>query len=200
MEPAEVTSWQQWLANRNCVQLFEQVWEPVICWEGNVGDRYVGVTFINKERNAVKKALKQRGVNMRAEEMLGEYNYGARAWDYGSEGMMLFGNCLKIKYTVDEETKDITFGKASVYVKFGDREMNATLLEMDKAALAAHIIRDNDACLTDQALSIFSAAQITGFTNLAIDHKAVRCTARMLDYKNARFPEFAEINEFSLDW
>ena len=113
---------------------------------------------------------------------------------------MLFGDCLRVDYTVDEKTKAITFGKASSRVKPGSREMNATLLEMDKATLSAQITRDNDAALTDQALSVFSAAQITGLLNLAIDHKATRCTARLLDYKNAHFPEFAEVNEFSLDW
>lgn len=80
------------------------------------------------------------------------------------------------------------------------REINAILLEMDKATLSAQIARDNDAALTDQTLSEFSAAQIAGLLNLAIDHKATRCTALLLNYKNTRFPEFAEVNEFSLDW
>ena len=103
-------------------------------------------------------------------------------------------------YTVDEKTKAITFGKASSRADTGYREMNATLLEMDKATLSAQITRDNEAALTDQALSVFSAAQIAGLLNLAIDHKATRCTASLLDYKNTHFPEFAEVNEFSLDW
>ena len=111
---------------------------------------------------------------------------------------MLFGDCLKVDYTVDEKTKDITFGKASSRADTGYREMNATLLEMDKATLSAQITRDNDAALTDQALSVFSAAQIVGLLNQAIDRKATRCTARLLDYKNAHFPEFAEVNEFSV--
>ena len=49
-------------------------------------------------------------------------------------------------------------------------------------------------------LSMFTVAQISSFLNLAIDHKATRCTVRLLDYKNAHFPEFVEVNEFSLDW
>ena len=78
--------------------------------------------------------------------------------------------------------------------------MNAILLEMDKATLSIQIIHDNDAVLTDQSLSVFSVAQITSFLNLAIDHNATRCTARLLNYKNAYFPEFTEVNKFSLDW
>ena len=202
MEPTDIAAWQQWLAKRGCVQLFEQVWEPVILWSGATGieDRYKGVVFTNVERNAVKKALKLRGVDMHAEEMRGEYNHRAGVWTYGNEGTMLFGECMRLGYTVDEKTKDITFGKASSRAKPGNREMNATLLEMDKATLSAQVTRDNDAALTDRALSVFSAAQIAGMLNLAIDHNATRCTARLLDYKNARFPEFAEFNEVSLDW
>ena len=102
----------------------------------------------NEERNAVKKALKLRGVDMRAEEMNREYNHRTGAWEYSNEGTMLFGDCLRVDYTVDEKTKAIHFGKASSRVKPGSREMNATLLEMDKATLSAQITRDYDAALT----------------------------------------------------
>ena len=73
-------------------------------------------------------------------------------------------------------------------------------LEMDKATLSTQIVRDNDIALTDPTLSVFSAAQISTLLNLAIDSKATRCTAVLLNYKNEHFPEFAEVNEFSLDW
>ena len=165
-----------------------------------IATRYTGAILTNEERNAVKRALKLRGVDMRAAEMDKEYNHRAGEWVFSNEGTMLFGDCLRVDYTVDEKTKDITFGKASSRADTGNREMNATLLEMDKATLSAQITRDNDAALTDRALSVFSAAQIVGLLNLAIDHKATRCTARLLDYKNTHFPEFAEVNEFSLDW
>ena len=35
---------------------------------------------------------------------------------------------------------------------------------------------------------------------LAIDSKATRSTALLLNYKNEHFPEFAEVEEFTLDW
>ena len=201
MEPTDITAWQQWLAKRGCVQLFEQVWEPVIRYDAkDIANRYKGATLTNEERNAVKKALKLRGVDMRAAEMDREYNHRAGEWVFSNKGTMLFGDCLRVDYTVDEKTKAITFGKASADVFSTKREMNAVLLEMDKATLSAQITRDNEAALTDQALSVFSAAQTAGLLNLAIDHKATRCTACLLDYKNAHFPEFVDVNEFSLDW
>lgn len=202
MAPADIAAWQQWLAKRGRVQLFEQVWEPVILWSKatDIEDRYKGAVLTNDERNRVKRALKLRGVDMRAAEMDREYNYREDKWEYSNEGTMLFGVCMKVDYTVDERTKAITFGRASSRVNPGNREMNAILLEMDKATLSTQITHDNDVVLTDQTLSEFSAAQIAGLLNLAIDRKATRCTARLLDYKNTHFPEFAKVNEFSLDW
>ena len=206
MNAADVAAWQQWLAKRGCVQLFEQVWEPVIQWDKNgIMTRYNGAMLTDKERNAVKKALKLRGVDMRAAEWDVMFE---RDWDrnrtyfvgYGSKNDMLFGDSLKIVYMVNDDTKVTTFAETSICSASKPREINAILLEMDKATLSAQITHDNDAALTDRALSAFSAAQITGLLNLAIDHKATRCTARLLDYKNVHFPEFAEVNEFSLDW
>ena len=94
----------------------------------------------------------------------------------------------------------MSFGEASTSARPGDRVMNAVLLELDKATLSTQVLRDNTAVLTDQALSVFSAAQITGLLDLAINHNAAHCTAHLLDYKNTHFPEFAEVNKFSLDW
>ena len=49
-------------------------------------------------------------------------------------------------------------------------------------------------------LSEFTVAQITAFLNQAIKCKASKCTALLLDFKNAHFPEYADVNEFSLNW
>ena len=78
--------------------------------------------------------------------------------------------------------------------------MNTILMELDKATLSSQISCNNDDALTDQNLSAFTAAQIAAFLSIAIDNKATRCTARLLDYRNAHYPEFANVNEFSLDW
>ena len=52
----------------------------------------------------------------------------------------------------------------------------------------------------DSTLSEFTVAQITAFLNQAIKGKATKCTAVLLNFKNEHFPEYADVNEFSLDW
>ena len=80
------------------------------------------------------------------------------------------------------------------------REINAELLELDKAVISSRIAADNDSALSGSALSDFTAAQITAFLNQAIKVKATKCTAVLLDFKNRHFPEYADVDEFSLDW
>ncbi len=201
MNPADIDTWRKWLTKHNRVQLFEQVWEPIIIWSPDtIQSRYNGASLTNTERNALKDSLSKRGVYMRADDMAREFNHRAGEWVFSNEGKMLFGDCLRIDYKVNENTKDITFGKASTRVKPGNREMNTVLLELDRMTLLKQISSDHDSALTAETLSEFSAAQITDFINLAIDSKATRCTAVLLSYKNEHFPEYADMNEFTLDW
>ncbi len=167
MKSEETAQWQRWLKKHGLVQLFEQVWEPVINWQKeSIADRYDGVTISNSGRNALKKALGLRGVEMRSSGVSVDIEYQNR-WDYdkghyvfGDTADMLFGDVLKIGYKVEYETKAITFNKAAAQAEPGNREINAVLLELDKAVLAAQIVCDNDAALTDKVLSEFTAAQI----------------------------------------
>ena len=80
------------------------------------------------------------------------------------------------------------------------REMNAILLELDKATASHHVTQDNDTALHEQVLAVFTAAQIASLLALAIASKAARCTALLLDYKHTHFPEFEAVEEFTLDW
>ena len=54
--------------------------------------------------------------------------------------------------------------------------------------------------LKEAALSVFTASQISSLLDLAIKCKAVKCSALLIDYRNIHFPEYADVNEFSLDW
>lgn len=65
--------------------------------------------------------------------------------------------------------------------------MNALLLELDKATLSAQVARDNEAALTDQVLSEYTAAQIADFMNAAISSKAARCRVFLRDYQTSIF-------------
>ena len=201
MKAADIDAWRKWLTKQSRVQLFEQVWEPVITWNSDtLQSRYNGASLTNAERNALKNALSKRGVFMRADDMDCEFNHRAGEWVFSNKGKMFFGDCIWIDYKVDKDTKDITFGKASASVKPSSREMNTVLLELDRITLLKQISSDHDSALTAETLSEFSAAQITDFINLAIDSKATRCTAVLLSYKNEHFAEYADMNEFTLDW
>ena len=129
-----------------------------------------------------------------------EFNYREGQYEFSNEGTMEFGDCLSVDYVVNPETKEVTFGKATAHVEPGDREMNAVLLELNKATVSSQVTLDNDASINMQTLSTFTASQISSLLNLAIEKKAEKCTALLLNYKNEHFPEFAEVNEFSLDW
>jgi len=189
MEDSDIAAWQQWLATHGCVQLFEQVWEPIICWNRKkLSNRYSKGVLTNKGWCAVKAALSLRGFNVSEDRSR-----------YDNSGTIQFGKCLRLRYKEDEKTKSITFEDVRFSEDVGNREMNALLLELDKAMLSAQVARDNGAALTDQVLSEYTAAQIAGFMNVAISSKATRCMALLRDYRNKHFPEFASVSEFSLD-
>ena len=201
MEKADIDLWQQYLAKSGKKQLFDQIWEPVIPWsKAEISNRYQDSALFSEERNSLKKALKQRGIESSAEYTDREYNPRTGQYEYGNNGTMYYGNCLYVDFTVDPDTKEITFGKATSRVEPGDREINAVLLELDKATISSQVVRDNDAAINTQTLSVFTASQISSLLNLAIEKKAEKCTALLLNYKNEHFPEFADVNEFSLDW
>ncbi len=199
MENSDVAAWQQWLATHGCVQLFEQVWEPIIRWNRNkLSDRYSKGVLTNKGRHAVEEALSLRGFNVSEDrdKIMDSYT---GTYVYDNAGTIQFGKCLRLRYKEDEKTKSITFEDVRFSEDVGNREMNALLLELDKAMLSAQVARDNGAALTDQVLSEYTAAQIAGFMNVAISSKATRCMALLRDYRNKHFPEFASVSEFSLD-
>ena len=201
MDQADVSTWQNKLAKTGKKQLFEQIWEPIIPWtKEDITSYYTKTTLTGEERNAMKKALKLRGVEVQSGYMEREFNDREGQYEFSNEGTMEFGNCLSVDYVVDPETKEVTFGKATAHVEPGDREMNAVLLELNKATVSSQVTLDNDASINMQTLSTFTASQISSLLNLAIEKKAEKCTALFLNYKNEHFPEFAEVNEFSLDW
>ena len=201
MIDAAVTKWQQILVENGVKQLFAQMWEPVINWTvAGLPKRYEGVVLSKQERSALKKALEQRGVEVKAEEMEKEWNHRMGVYEFSNSGALLFGNSLRVKYDVDPDNGETTFEKAEFLDGKNAVELNAIIFELDCAAVRAHIKADRDTSLYPEVLDRFTAAQICEFVNLAIDSKATRCTALLMDYKNKYYPEYADVDEFSLDW
>ncbi len=202
MDAADVEKWQRTLTGMGCSQLFEQMWEPVIKWNASdIPNRYSGVKITSKERNALKASLKMRGVLCRSGEMEREYNYHNNSYEFYEDNSLFLGNSLKLDYEIKPdgmiEFKTATFLERKLDKK---REMNAILLELDKACVISFINEDNVAKLSDELLGQFSAAQINIFVNHSVKADCVNCRARLMDYKNTRYPEYASVDEFVLEW
>ncbi len=201
MDPAQTVAWQRYFARTGKKQLFEQVWEPL--YARRISEiretRYAGAVLSKEERSAVKKALALRGIDVHSGEMRRYYDDSTGKFAFSNENDMYFGRSLCLHYTVDEKTGAVTFGKSVIH-DGSPREMNAILLVLDKATMAHQVSCDNDPALTEESLSGFTAAQISGLLELAVSHSAIRCTALLLEYKKKHFPEFADIDEFTLDW
>ena len=200
MDNEKVLEWQQYLAKTGRKQLFDQIWEPIVKWDKeSIGSRYMDAVITYQDRNALKKALKQKGIEAGSADMAFDYHPRA-GYNFTNEGEMKIGKCIRIKYLTDPDKKEVTFKKTAVWNSNELREINAELLELDKAVVSSRIAEDNDSALVGSTLSEFTVAQITTFLNQAIKDKATKCTAVLLDFKNRHFPEYAEVNEFSLDW
>ena len=197
----DIDVWQKWLVKNKRKLLFDQVWEPVIFWEKeSVECRYDGAVITLEERSALIKALISRGISFMYSQKTYYWSEEFRGTVSDDPDVMCFGKHTKLPFTFDDLSKTVTLGKLETSDEPYSREMNVILLELDKATVSHQIRQDNDPALTDAVLSTFTAAQIKGFIDLAIDSNAVRCTAILLNYRNEHFPEFADMNEYTLDW
>ena len=201
MPEDDIKAWRKWLADNNRKQLFDQVWEPVIPWEkADIKNRYLEAVLSLKVRDMLKKSLLSRGVPFGYKEKKYYWSDEYQGTVSDDPDIMCLGSCAELEYTVDHTNETVTLKEIELSGEPDPREMNAILLELDKATVSSNITRDNDDAVSPQMLSVFTASQITSLLNLAINSKADKCTALLLNYKNEHFPEYADINEFSLDW
>ena len=202
MQEMQIKEWGSYYSQKGLKQPFAQImYEPLIHWDKKtIASHFEGATISSKERNLLKKKLSERGVFVQSNEMEREYNYRTGRYVFSNSNTMSVGESLVINYTVDEESKDITFGKCCVKSSYTPREMNTILLEFDKATINYSISKDRDYVLSEDNLACFTVAQITMFLNLSINNNASRCTAWLLDYKNRKYPEYEGIDEFTLEF
>lgn len=200
MQEEKIQAWRQFLTQLNRSELFEQVWEPVLHNRiRTLKTYYEGATLTSAERNALKKNLKQRGINVRSDEIYKEYDHRAGQYVFSNWNTMHLGSSVSIEYCVDADTKEITFGKAKTTLK-NEKELNAIILELNKVSMLHHIRNDRGEYLTQELLDLFSAAQINEFVDFAISSNAVDCTAILLEYKNKNHAQYNEMDMFVLDW
>jgi len=200
MTQTESKSWQAYFMRNGLKQLYEQVWEPMISWDASaLPDRYEGAELPKKERNRLKSRLKAAGIIMKSDEMEGYYNYSAGKYFFSDHNNVTIGKCLRIEYSIAQESGDWTLGKATLMKKYSTREMNKVILEIDRSVLRHLIATDRDDCLAAAGLEAYMATQIIEFLNVAISSESPKCTALLLNYKNAHFPEYSETDEFTLE-
>ncbi len=195
----EVKAWQHCLTKLGRKQLFEQIWEPVLPHDlGSDGNRYRGIVITNKERNALKAALKRRGVEVSSGELGREFNASSWGYDFATENTMYFGRTLSLDYSIREESGELVLGKASVEKGAKDRELNAVILELDRITCLARVRKDDVSVM--ELMDAFTLAQITEFIKTAQEANAVNVLALLLEYKNAHFADFDPMDEFTLEW
>ena len=201
MKQNEVEAWQHCLTKLGRKQLFEQIWEPVYSGSIKISeDRYREVIISNKERNALKTALKRRGIDVSAGELEREYDPYTGTYSFGTENTMYFGHSASLDYKISDNSGDIILGGLWVATgkKANVREINAIILELDKVTGMARIKKD-DVSVAGM-LESFTLAQITEFIAVAQEANANNVLAVLLDYKNAHFADFDPMAEFTLDW
>lgn len=199
MEENEIDNWRKFLADRKQKQLFAQIWEPLVNDElKELNKRYDGVIISNKDRNAFKKAMKIRGVEVKSAAQKGEYDYSVGKYEFSNEGTMCIGDYADLSYTVDENTKDLTLGNLRTGIA-NERVLNVLVYELDKVCIRAKIARDEVDQIQVEQLDSFNLAQINEFINYATECKSVKCTAMFMDYKNKKYPDFDWLDELILE-
>lgn len=201
MEPEDIVRWQRLLVDKKQSLLLEQVWEPVRQSKNTVdSSRYSGAVISSKERNLLKTRLKRRGINVSAGEVQREYDHRAGKYVFDPENDMFFDDVSTLHYAVDEKSGDLTLGDFRVKRSNNIRKLNAILLELDRITLSAQIRNDNVEAIEEKQLDDLTVSQISDFIKLATESNAANCTALLLDYKNKKYPEYDNFDEFVLEW
>lgn len=201
MEPEDIVRWQRLLVDKKQSLLLEQVWEPVRQSKNTVdSSRYSGAVITSKERNLLKTRLKRRGINVSAGEVMREYDHRAGKYVFDPENDMFFDDVSTLHYAVDEKSGDLTLGDFRVKRSNNIRKLNAILLELDRITLSAQIRNDNVEAIEEKQLDGLTVSQISDFIKLSTECNAANCTALLLDYKNKKYPEYDNFDEFVLEW
>ena len=195
----EIHAWQKYLLDKRKPLLIEQVWEPIVDVSDEMNTTYSGSVISSESRNAMKKVLKTKGIDVHSDVDEFEFNHRAWTYEFSNSGIMVFGPYFEIEYTVNPETKDITFENGKVTGNSNLRALNAICFELNKAIIITAIKADTSECLIPEVLNTFTAAQIQDFVNLAIQSSSQNCIAILLDYKHHMFSEFDPMGEFTLD-
>ena len=200
MTREEISAWQQHVLNSAKTLIVEQVWEPIFTEDTKKisSDRYSGTIWTNKERNDFKRALKQKGIEVKSAERDAEFDHRNYTYVFDPNGTMIIGNVARLEYVVDESTKNLTLDSISI-VGGTNRARNAVLFELDKRSIKALIRNNISTQITIELLDSFTLAQINEFVEMSTSCNSTDCTALLLEYKNNKYDTFDPFELFTLD-
>ena len=184
MEDADIARWQKYFTERGLKQPFEQIWEPKI--KGEIRDnRYTGCMipyyrFLHQEKHGIT---------------VEDYNFHNQI-EIGFQGCNASIERIDwARHSIDVKDR---FEIKSFSVRSLNRRTNHIIYYLDKCTIFGRIEQDDDSSL--QNLECYTVAQIDSFLKFAIEKGSTKCTAAFLNYKNEHFADFADIEEFTLDF
>jgi hypothetical protein len=187
MDDADLARWQNYFATQKLKQPFEQIWEPKV--SGDIKeDRYRGCLipyyrFMSQEK---------RGIKTNA--------YGDD--DYSFIEIPIKDCTTEIKRIDWEGKHDIKvtdrFEIQSIHINRLNRRTNHIICYFDKCTIYGKIEQDDESAMKN--LERYTVAQIDAFLKYAIEKGSTKCTAVLLNFKNEHFEDFADVDEFTLDF
>ena len=199
MEPAEIAEWQNYIIDHNIRQPFEQMWEPAFDLNKyHDASEFAGLTISSSERNAMKKELKEKGIEVYSDDIASEYDYQARKYVFNDYNTMHFGIYADADYTINDD-KSITFDNIRLKKGRNRNAANTILFSLHKILMEQIVSSDSDDKLSREELSLFTLAQILSFIAIAEENHSVRCKAILLDYKNENYPDYNVLDDLLLE-
>ena len=185
MDAETVAAWQKYFTSHALKQPFAQIWEPVHKPEDISPNRYKGSAI------PVKFIM---GANKHG--MFFDYDYNS------SEIDISFSDC-SVEYDVVEgyfrHNMDPNGAITVTNFRFDryTRRVNHIVALLDRWTVRGRILKDDISIAP--MLDGCTLAQITDYLNLSTENNCTNCTALLLEYKNAHFPDFDPMAEFTLD-
>ena len=184
MAPTEARAWQNYFVANGLKQPFEQVWEPVTDPASIRPERYEGqkvsvFRFMHMERH---------GIDFYDEDFHNEIYFGLDGCQLEHE---------RTTWHRHEIAQDETFTLGKFSFKKYTRQVNHIVALLDRWTVAGRILKD-DVSVRD-VLDGFTAAQIMEYIRLASENTCPNCAAMLLEYKQAHYPDFDPMAEFTLE-
>lgn len=185
MMPEDVKVWQRYFTAHGLKQPFAQIWEPVIDPTTVKKNRYAGRMIPYYRFTGQEK----RGITVEDH-------------DFHDDTIIRFSGCDADVERIDWDRHYIDRNyrfeiKTLTYDTF-TRRINHLLAYLDRVAAWDRVRKNDESVMT--MMDGFTLAQITEFIQAAREAKAGNVLALLLDYKNARFPDFDPMDEFTQEW